>query len=151
MASYYGVNHTKAFVNVPSEKIDVSAWKGRMRWVYDEISLAGAVALNEKIYLGIIPKQAKVVEAILAFSDLGAAGVMDLGYEKVDSSLSSDQDAFLAAVDVNSAAGTKKMSDQANMVGFGLELDGDAYIVAKATTATTAAGTLKCAVCYVLD
>jgi len=152
MASFYGVNHTKAFVNVPSDKVDVSAWHGRVRQMYDEIDLSAVLALNDKVYFGKLPKGAKVLEAMLAFPDLGTAGVVNLGYEKLDSSLTSDEDAFLAAVDVNSAAATVKMSDQANMVGFGLELDGDAYVVLKATTATTAvSGKIKCVIQYIVD
>jgi len=153
MASLYGVNHAKAFVNtVDDVKVDVSAYHGKVRQIYDEIDLSAVLAIGDKVYLGKLPKGAKVVEAILAFPDLGTAGVLDLGYEKLDSSLSSDQDAFLASVDVASAADTVKMSDQSNMVGFGLEMDGEAYIVLKATTATTAtSGKIKCVVEYVLD
>lgn len=150
--SLYGSNYTKAFVTVPSEKVDVSHQHGRVRVSYDEIDLSTVIALNEKVYLGRLPKGAKVVEAILAFPDLGAAGVCDLGYEYDDATLTSDPNAFLSAVDVNAAADTVKMSDQNNMVGFGVELAGEAAVILTATTATTAiTGKVKVAVHYVVD
>lgn len=153
MASLYGVNHTKAFVNVPADKVDVSAWQGRVRQIYDEIDLSAALALNDKVYMGKLPKGAKVVEAILAFPDLGTTGQFDVGYEYVNSADgTSDPDAFLNDVDVNSAAATVKMSDQANMAGFGVEMAGEAYIVVTAVAATTAtSGKVKLCVQYVVD
>jgi hypothetical protein len=150
--SLYGSNYTKAFVTVPSEKVDVSHQHGRVRVSYDEIDLSSVIALNEKVYLGRLPKGAKVVEAILAFPDLGTAGVCDLGYKYDDASLTSDPDAFLSGVDVNTAADTVKMSDQNNMVGFGVEMAGEASVILTATTATTAiTGKVKVAVHYVVD
>jgi hypothetical protein len=153
MASLYGANHTKAFVNVPADKIDVSAWQGRVRQIYDEIDLSAVLALNDKVYMGRLPKGAKVVEVILAFPDLGTAGLLDVGYEYVSSADgTSDPDAFLNDVDVNTAAGTVKMSDQANMVGMGVEMAGEANIVVTAIQATTAtSGKIKLIVEYVLD
>lgn len=152
MASLYGTYHTEAFQNDPVDNVAAKVFGGKIRQIYDEINLSAVLAVGDKVYLGKLPKGAKVVEAILSFPDLGTTGVVDLGYEKVDSSLTSDQDAFLASVDVNSAADTVKMSDQNNMVGFGLEMDGDAYIVLKATTATTAtSGKIRCCVQYVLN
>lgn len=154
MATYYGVNYTKAFVNVPSDKVDVSAWGGRLRLNYDTYAPAGAIALNEKIYLGKLPKGAKIAEVVLAVTDLGSAGVFDVGYEYNavgDSALVDDPDAFLASVDVNAAADTVSMSVQNNLVGFGYETLGEADIIITATTATTAAGTIKLAVYYTLD
>jgi hypothetical protein len=150
--SLYGSNYTKAFIAAPSEKVDVSHQHGRIRVSYDEIALSSVIALNEKVYLGRLPKGAKVVEAILAFPDLGATGVCDLGYEYDDAALVADPNAFLSAVDVNAAADTVKMSDQNNMVGFGVEMEGEASVILTATTATTAiAGTVKVAIHYVVD
>lgn len=150
MATLYGVN-SQLLQNVPSEKVDVSSFHGRVRWVYDEYDAPGAIALNDEIVLGRLPKGAKIVEAILAFDDLGTVGELDLGYKYDDADLTSDPNAFLDDVDVNAAAGTVKMSDQANMVGFGIEMEGEADVVATAVAATDAAGKIRCAIAYVLD
>lgn len=152
MATYYGVNHTKAFQTVPAVKVDVSDWGGRIRVLSDSFTSEGAIAINEKVYMGRLPKGAKVIEVILASTDHGTAGDADVGYEYVNSADgSADLDAFLAAADVNAAAVTHVMSAKANMIGFQKEMAGEAYVVISLPEATTAAGTFKLSVFYVVD
>lgn len=152
MATKYGTNYNNAFVVAQPLKVDVSKWGGKVRVMYDEIVLDAVLALNDKVYLGKLPKGAVIVDAILSFPDLGTAGVLDLGYEYDDSALTSDPNAFLSGVDGSTAADTVSMSDQANMVGMGVELAGEAKVVLTATTAITASsGTIKCLVTYAID
>ena len=62
-----------------------------------------------------------------------------------------DPDAFLAAVDVTSA-GSVGMIEQANMVGFGYEVEGDADVIVTVVGDTDAVtGTIKLAIFYALD
>ena len=150
MATVYGVNADKALVDVPSQKVDVSSWQGRVRWVYDEYT-AGALALNDKIIMGRLPEGAKIVEAILMADDLGTTGLLDFGYEYDDSALTSDPDAFLDDADVKAAAASYKMTDVANAVGFGVEMQGEASVVLTVAEAIDVGGDIRCAVAYVLD
>src|SRR3990167_10903587 len=152
MASKFGVNYNNAIQVVPSNKVDVSKWGGRMRVMFDSFALSGDLAAADKIFMGKLPKGAVVYDAILAFSDLDAAGgTVDVGYEYADALLVDDPDAFLAAVDVTSA-GSVGMIEQANMVGFGYEVEGDAEVIVTVVGDTDAVtGTIKLAILYALD
>lgn len=155
MASKYSVGYTSAFQTVPSEKVDVNKWFGRIRAMYDTYTISADLAASDKIYFGKLPKGARVLNVIVAFADLDASGgTIDVGYEynaSGDSSLTDDLDAFLADVDVTSA-GTVGMIEQANMVGFGKEMEGEADIVVTIDGDTDAtSGDIKLLVEYVLD
>lgn len=153
MASKYGLAYTDKFQTVPSVAIAANKYGGRVHVCYDSYALSADLAASDKIYMGKLPKGARVIDVILAFADLDASGgTLDVGYEYNDvgdSALVDDPDAFLAVVDVTSA-GTVGMIEQANMVGFGYETLGNADIVVSTngdTDATT--GTIKLAVYYV--
>ena len=79
---------------------------------------------------------------------IGSRGLLQASVEE----LLDDLDAFLADVDVASAAITVGMIEQVNMVGFGYETLGEADVVVSFDgdcDATT--GTIKLAVYYVVD
>lgn len=156
MATLYGKNHYKNYVSADKEKSATNQVHGRVRILYDEIDLSAVLAVNDEIHLGRLEKGWRVLEAVLAFPDLGGTGVGVLGYKYYnptgDASLVDDDNAFLDAVDLNAAADTVKMSDQANMVGFMKEMEASATVVFKATTATTAtSGKIKVAITYIND
>lgn len=153
MASVYGVQYTKAFVNSPSDKVDVSRWGGRVRCMSDSFTLTADLASGDKIYLGRLPKGAIIHEVILASDDLDASGgTLDVGYEYPNSEAVADPDAFLANVDVATAADTVSMSDQANMVGFLYETLGLADIIITTDGDTDAtSGTIRLDVLYSVD
>ncbi len=153
MASKYGLAYTDKFQTVPSVAIAANKYGGRVHVCYDTYALAGDLATTDKIYMGKLPKGARVIDAILAFDDLDASGgTLDVGYEYNavgESALVDDPNAFLDAVDVTSA-GTVGMIEQANMVGFGYQVLGDADIVVTPSADTDATtGTIKLAVYYV--
>lgn len=155
MASLYSVGYTDAFVDVPSEKVKANKHYGKARWAYDTYALSADTASGDKLYMFKLPKGARILDVILAATDLdGSGGTLDVGYEynaSGDSALTDDLDAFLADVDVTSAA-TVGMIEQANMAGFGYELEGEADIVVSFDgdcDATT--GTIKLAVQFVVE
>lgn len=152
MASKYGLEYTNVTQDVPSEKAPVNKWGGNVRCMYDTYALSADLASGDKIYLGKLKKGDRVLDVVIAFSDLdGSGGTVDVGYEynaTGESSLTDDLDAFLADVDVTSA-GTVGMLEQANMAGFGYEVEGDADIVATIDGDTDAtSGTIKLLVIY---
>lgn len=152
MASYYGSNFTNIYQTTPSVKVDASDWNGKVRNVYDSYVSTGVLAIGDKIYLGRVPKGGKLLNAILAFTSASTTGVVDLGYEYVNSADGSNvTNGILSAVDVHTAADTVSMLDQSNAVSFMFEPLGDIYIVMTVTTATDVADTYKCAVQYVLE
>jgi len=154
MASKYGVEYTKVTQNVPSEKAQANKWHSKVHYLYDSYALSADLASGDKIYLGKLPKGARVLDVILAFNDLdGSGGTLDVGYEYNavgESALTDDPDAFLADVDVTSA-GTVGMIEQANMAGFGYEIEGDADVVVTVDGDTDAtSGTIKLLVTYAM-
>lgn len=154
MASKYGLAYTDKFQTVPSVAIAGNKYGGRLRVCYDTYALSADLASGDKIYMGKLPKGARVIDCIVAFADLDASGgTIDVGYEynaTGESSLTDDLDAFLADVDVTSA-GTVGMIEQANMAGFGYEIEGDADIVVSIDGDTDAtSGTIKLAIVYAM-
>jgi hypothetical protein len=152
MASKYGLEYTNVTQDVPSEKAPINKWGGNVRCMYDTYALSADLASADKIYLGKLKKGDRVLDVIIAFSDLdGSGGTLDVGYEYNavgESALTDDPDAFLADVDVTSA-GTVGMIEQANMAGFGYEIEGDADIVVTVDGDTDAtSGTIKLCVIY---
>lgn len=155
MASKYGVEYTDAFVDVPSEKVDVSKWGGRLRVAYGTYELSADLAAGDKIYLARLPKGARVYNAMLAFDDLDASGgTVDLGYEynqSGDEDLTDDPDGFLADCDVSSA-GIVGSIEQALVDSIGLEMEGEADVVATIDGDTDAtSGTIKAVIFYAVD
>lgn len=132
MASLYGSAYTDKFQTIPSVAIAANKYGGRVHACYDSYALTADTASADKIYMGKLPKGARVIDCIIAFADLdGSGGTLDIGYEynaTGESALTDDPDAFLADVDVTSA-GTVGMIEQANMVGFGYQVEGDADVV----------------------
>lgn len=153
MASLYGVEYTNVTQDVPSEKAPANKWHARLRCMYDHYALAADLAAGDKIYLGKLPKGARVIDVQCSFADLDASGgTVNIGYEynaSGDSALTDDADAFGAAVDVTSAASYTMAAEGANLPGVGYEMEGEADIVITTVGDTDAtSGTIKLCVIY---
>ncbi len=127
MATYYSNQYQDAFVDVPSDKIRPGDQSGKLRFMFFDFTVPSVAPSNADFYLlGKIPKGARVVEAVISFPDLGGSGSVDLGWAasaELDSAGSAveaaDVDGFLANVDLDTAADTIKMTDNApNPDGF---------------------------------
>lgn len=153
MASKYASGYTDKFQTVPSVAIAGNKYGGRVRVCYDSYALTADLAASDKIYMGKLPKGARVLDVILSVPALGA-GTLDVGYEynaTGESSLTDDTDAFLVGVAVTSAATYSLAADGANVPGFGYEVEGDADVVVTVATDTSAtSGTIKLAVIYAM-
>ena len=151
MASLYGVEYTNVTQDVPSEKAAHNKWNAPLRIMYDSYTFASDLSADDKIYLGKLPKGARVIDVILAVTALGG-GTIDVGYEynaTGESALTDNLDAFLDGVDVTNAANFSMSEDLANADGFAYEIEGDADIVATIATDTSASsGTIKLCVIY---
>lgn len=152
MASLYGLEYTNAVNDVPVEKAPINKWGGNIRVMYDTYALSADTASGDKLYMGKLKKGDRVIDVILASTDLDASGgTLDVGYEynAAGNALTDDLDAFLADVDVATAAITVGMIEQANMAGFGYEIEGDADIVISFDGDCDAtSGTIKLCVIY---
>lgn len=78
MATLYGSNYQSARVDVPSTKVDVKDLHGRVRRLYDSITLSAEVALNDVIKAGVLPAGAKVIDARFVAPSDGTSGDMIL-------------------------------------------------------------------------
>lgn len=150
MASKYGVEYTNLTQDVPAEMPPPNKYGGRIRAVYDTYALSADLAAGDKIYMGKLPKGARVIDVILAFDALGA-GTLDVGYEYADTDFTSDPDAFIDGVAVTSAGNKAMSAEGANRAGFGYEIEDAAEIIVTVATDTSASsGTIKCCVLYAM-
>lgn len=151
MATFYGNQYTDAFVDVPADIIRPGDVSGDVKIMFCDFTVPGSAPSNGDIwYLGKIPKGARVLNVVLAFPDLGTTGVVHVGYLQDAAAVeTTDNDAFLASVDVNAAADTVSMIDQANMVGLGKLFSAECTLTLTAATAWTAtSGTVKVLMYY---
>jgi len=111
-------------------------------------TFGAAFALNELLELGTLPANCVPVDFIVDTDDLGTAGALSLG---VINSGKTDLDgtAWATAIDVNTAAaGIRATSAQLLLMNRLAPSSDDRVIGFKATTATTAAGTLGLTLFY---
>lgn len=146
----YGVNATKRDVNVPSKKIAPGEVNGQIKVAYDEFSPAAAITINSVIKMMKLPAGARVIDVLIKTTDLGSAGVFDVGWE-ANGVEAADADGFFAALDVNTAAINKLMAATAAVDGVFKKFSAETQISITVTTATTAAGKIQLAVFYIVD
>jgi hypothetical protein len=150
MATVYGDQYQDAYVDVPSDKIRGGDLNGTPEFLYFSYTASGAIALNDVIKLGKIPKGARVIEAVLSTTDLGTVGTLDLGWAADSGAVeTADQDGFIAAMNVNSAANTVSMVEQVNVPGLLKKFSAECDLQITASAATDAAGTIKGYLMYV--
>lgn len=151
MANYFGLNATKRDNSFPSQKIAAAEEKGRIRLCYDEITTTALLLNGDTISFGKLPKNARVVDAILTSDDLGTTGSMSLGWlgNGVDAASAAG---FLAAQDVHTAAIQASMLKTTPAVaGQWKKFGAETQVVATLTADCTANGTVRAAIFYVLD
>ncbi len=149
MATLYGVNATKRDVTVPAVKIPPGEISGDIQVAYDQYTSTGAVTTSDTIKMMKLPAGCRIHNVVMNFTDFGTTGAFNVGFE--DNGVeAADADAFFAAADVNTAAGTLSMINVSGAAVAGLfaELSAETQVVIVPSTNTTAAGTVKLAVYY---
>ena len=140
MATVYGANYTKQFINNPLELIPKGEQYGRVHVAYDSYTASGAIGINDLVYLMKLPAGARVLACTFKHDDLGSTGAISVG-------TLADPDAFITNTTVT-AAGCVQMEDEAgNLASYSSETQ----IAAKANTATDAAGSFYVMIMYVVD
>tara|TARA_R100000664_G_scaffold24607_1_gene34445 strand:- start:34 stop:504 length:471 start_codon:yes stop_codon:yes gene_type:complete len=156
MTSFYGVNNTKAYQNVPAEKIPAGEQAGRLRVAYDKISLSETI-VGDVLHMMKIPKGARVLDVIVKFVDLDTGNTdarMDIGWAaSSDAVESADDNGFFDALDI-SAAGCKGMVANAahvpgHMKKFTAECE--VQIIPGGGTSDVASGDIELMLIYVMD
>jgi len=148
MAEFKGKNATKR-LNSPSEKVAVKEQGGRMRVAHDVWEGASALAANDTIVMGVIPKGAKVVDAWLDVYDaFTGAGTLDIGWSAGAEGLeAADADGFQAALALT--AGRTRIA--AVSAGFLKEFAEEVSVQITATGVVNADGKIAVTVIYALD
>ena len=95
MATVYGQNYQAARVDEPSSKISVKELHGRVRRLYDSITLSAELLLADVIKAGVLPAGAKIIDARVIAPNDGTSGQLDFGWASngVDAA---DQDGLMA-------------------------------------------------------
>ena len=127
MATVYGANYTKQFINNPSELIPKGEQYGRVHVAYDSYTASGAIGINDLVYLMKLPAGARVLACTFKHDDLGSTGAISVG-------TLADPDAFITNTTVTAAS-----------------YSSETQIAAKANTATDAAGSFYVMIMYVVD
>tara|TARA_R100001510_G_C7614890_1_gene177352 strand:- start:7 stop:468 length:462 start_codon:yes stop_codon:yes gene_type:complete len=153
MATVYGVNFTKYDQNVPKEMVNVSENGGRMRVIYDTY-VASALAKDSTIYVGRLPKGARVWNVLVSSTNTTANNKLAVG-------VVGDTDKFIAATAMTVDGQMVQMASDAAVVGgnasaasFGVEITAQTDVVITTSVSTgsnTHTGTIKCCVWYTVD
>lgn len=109
MAQLYGDNNASYIAN-PQEQLPVGDYNGKIRFAYDEITLAAELAVNDLIDVcAPIPANAKILNAGVFAPSLGTTGILDFG-------ISSDPNYFVDQADFGGAADKKEMDMEAGLL-----------------------------------
>lgn len=150
MAELYSVNYTKVNISNPSEKIAPGDSNGKMKCLFDEFDLSGALGLNDEILLQSLPKGCRVHEVVIEAEALGGSCSLSVGW-KDNGSDAEDDDGFVPSTSFASAA-IAKMSDAAGNAGMLKILGGETTPFIKAQAASGAsAGKIKVGIYFTND
>lgn len=105
MATLYGSNFQAARVDEPSSKISVKEQHGRVRRLFDSITLSGELALNDVIKGGVLPAGAKVIDARIIVPQDSAGGQLDMGWASNGTDAADQDGLFAGATEVDFGAG----------------------------------------------
>lgn len=140
MATLYGANYQASRVDEPASKVNVKELHGKVRRLYDSITLAAELALNDIVKAGVLPKGAKVIDARFIAPSDGTTGQYDLGWASngVDAA---DQDGlFAGATELDTGGGAVDAKMLGTAAGFNKEFGAETeleFTMVEATTAST--------------
>jgi hypothetical protein len=139
MAELLGVNHTLAYSDEPSQKVDANQAGGVRRAHYDSYTFSAVLGIGDTILMGKIPKGARVVDARLTHPvDTGAIGIVKVGWAAgANGDEAADDNGLFAAAegDFGAAALDSKMLSTA--AGYQKTFAEEVNIVIECTEAST--------------
>jgi len=147
MATLLGTNATLKAA-VPSSKVPPGESYGTLRVLYDDYLTPGTAPTSaDVINMMVIPIGFRVMEAGMAFPDMGSAGTLEFGWAvSADGSTeAADDNGFLASIDCNTAADVFLMSSAANLAGQCKKFAASVQAQVLVTTAwTSTSARLRC-------
>ena len=140
---------------MPSTKIAPGDVSGVKKIAYFSYTIVATQTAADILKLMKLKKGMRILDVVMSFPDLGTTGVLNVGHSAGDAAVESlDADAFLASVDVNTAADCVSMKSQMEAgganAGWLKELADDVDLQVDIATAwTVTSGTIKGYVEYV--
>lgn len=151
MATVYGVNATKELAK-PNNRIGEGDVNGRCHAAFDYYTSPDVIGASDVIELMTIPSGARVTNVKITWTDFGTTGAGTLGWKaSADAQESADADGLAPSCDLTSAG--QYLSDSAIVTNAGLfkKFAAPVRVTFNMSAVTTAAGTIKVLVEYVLD
>jgi DhnA family fructose-bisphosphate aldolase class Ia len=152
MATIYGLNHTAAYVtNGGGGKYPIGEKNGRVRCMYDQITLAADAASADIVKFGVLPAGARVLRAMLQTSgDLGGTGTLKLGYPATTADVA-DDDAFHTGADASGQALALTAGTGAAIVKKKFTVDTPVELTFSGATSGATAAIIYCSIEYVVE
>jgi hypothetical protein len=152
MANYYGSNASLRLNQSVPALAPGKEVGGMKHVILDKYVLSAVFAANDLIYVGKLPKGAKVLEVKVIAPDMGGTGTMDVGYlASADGDEVADDNAFGSAVDISGQAIAYSMAGVAGgMAGYQKEFASEVEVVLKMPITATTSGTIYTQIEYVL-
>ena len=153
MANLNADNYAASRVTEPASKIDVSLQHGRVRRMYDSITLGAEVALNDTITAGVLPSGARVIDARFIAPSDGTTGQYDFGWLS-NGTDAADQDGFFAgASELDTGGGAVDAKMLGTAAGYNKKFAAETTVQFLAVEATTASSgdLLQWEIEYIVD
>ncbi len=152
MAELKGSNAAIATGVNGASKIPSGEHVGRVRCLYDEydFTTVGTGAADTILIGGKLQAGARVLEAVIASSDLGGAGTFHLGWQaNLQDAL--DADGFIASADTSGQAAKVEMQAGAPGLGKKFESETQVFLTSTGVVASGANKIIRTWLYYVLD
>lgn len=145
MATLYGSNYQKAYVNDPKQMINRGEFNGKIRAIFDSHTFVANVnAIADIVKLGKIRKGMRFVDALVKCGSLGTTGIFSLGYAIGDAGASggeptADADGFIVVGQLDAGGQAVLGRATSASAAVGKQFADDCDIQAVFTEATDAA------------
>lgn len=104
MADFYTDNYKRANIDRPNDKFKMGENGGKGRYLIGDNVVSDALAIGDRILIGKIPANSRIVRAhALVSKSLGATGILTLGHgateDEEGNTIASDDDGLIGAID----------------------------------------------------
>ena len=153
MAELKAVNYTASRSDEPSSKIEVSEQHGRLRRLYDSITLSAELALNDTILAGVLPSGAKIMDARFIAPSDGSTGQYDFGWQSNGTEAADANGLFDGATELDTGAGAVDAKMLGTAAAYNTKFSAETTLEILVVEATTASNTdkLQWEIIYLVD
>lgn len=153
MAELNADNYQASRVDEPASKVNVKELHGKMRRLYDSITLSAELALNDTIVAGVLPSGAKIVNARVIIPNDGTSGQVDFGWQSNGSDAADADGLFAGATELDFGGGAIDAKMLGVAAGYNKEFAAETtleFLVVEASTASSG-NQLQWEVIYIVE